>query len=178
MLRGRSVVDRGENMDMKPPGATASPGEGQVPWFFNKKPLSFYLEDSGDPLTELKPKTLRPGSIRMTAQILAILVMILLPAGGYGSPLSDELYNQPVPSLNAKIVMVTNFYRAFHVYESLVDVRIEEGITFAIELSNPNTHELKYMKDFLGNNFSNLKRHGFSKLSIWIGKARYVWDVK
>jgi hypothetical protein len=112
------------------------------------------------------------------AQILAILVMILLPSGGYGSPLSDELHNQPVPSLDAKIVMVTTFYRAFHVYECLVDVRIEEGITFAIELSNPNTHELKQMKDFLGNNFSNLKRHGFSKLSIWIGKTRYVWEVR
>ena len=172
------MVDREENMKMKSLGATANPDEGQVPWFFNKQSLSFYPEDSGDPLTELKPKTLRPGSMRMIAQILAILVMILLPAGGYGSPLSDELYNQPVPSLNAKIVMVTNFYRAFHVYESLVDVRIEEGITFAIELSNPNTHELKYMKDFLGNNFRNLKRHGFSKLSIWIGKTRYVWEVK
>ena len=112
------------------------------------------------------------------AQILAILVMILLPAGGYGSPLSAELHNHPVPSLDAKIVMVTAFYRAFHVYECLVDVRIEEGITFAIELSNPNTHELKRMKDFLGNNFSNLKRHGFSKLSIWIGKTRYVWEVR
>lgn len=172
------MVDREENMKMKSLGATANPGEGQVPWFFNKESLSFYPEDSGDPLTELKPKTLRPGSLRMIAQILAILVMILLPAGGYGSPLSDELYNQPVPFLNAKIVMVINFYRAFHVYESLVDVRIEEGITFAIELRNPNTHELKHMKEFLGNNFSNLKRHGFSKLSVWIGKTRYVWEVK
>jgi len=116
--------------------------------------------------------------MRRIAQILAILVMILLPAGGYGFSLSDELYKQPAASLNAKIVMVTNFYRAFHVYESLLDVRIEEGIAFAIELSNPNTHELKQMKDFLGNNFSNLKKHGFSKLSIWIGKTRYVWDVK
>ena len=74
--------------------------------------------------------------------------------------------------------MVTNFYRAFHVYQCLVDVRIEEGITFAIELKNPNTYELKQMKDFLGNNFSNLKRHGFSKLSILTGETRYVWDVK
>ena len=127
---------------------------------------------------ELKPKNLGPGSMRRAAQILAILGMILLPAGGYGSSLSDELYKQPVASLNAKIVMVTNFYRAFHVYESLLDVRIEEGIAFAIELSNPNTHELKQMKDFLGNNLINLKKHGFSKLSIWIGKTRYVWDVK
>ncbi len=116
--------------------------------------------------------------MRRIVQILAILGMILPPVGGYGSPLSHELYNQPVPSLNAEIVMVTNFYRAFHVYESLLDVRIEEGITFAIELSNPNTHELEKMKDFLGTNFSNLKKHGFSKLSIWIGKMRYVWEVK
>ena len=116
--------------------------------------------------------------MRRIAQILAILVMILLPAGGYGFSLSDELYKQPAASLNAKILMVTNFYRAFHVYESLLDVRIEEGIAFAIELSNPNAHELKQMKDFLGNNLINLKKHGFSKLSIWIGKTRYVWDVK
>lgn len=165
-------------MKMKSLGATANPVEGQVPWLFHKESLSFYPEDSGDHLTQLKPKTLRPGSMGRVAQILAILVMILLPAGGYGSPLSDELHNQAVPSLDAKIVMVTTFYRAFHVYECLVDVRIEEGITFAIELSNPNTHELKQMKDFLGNNFSNLKRHGFSKLSIWIGKTRYVWEVR
>jgi hypothetical protein len=116
--------------------------------------------------------------MRRVAQILAILIMVLLPAWAYGSSLGDELYNQPVPSLNAKIVMVTDFYWAFHVYECLVDVRIEDGITFAIELSNPNTYELKQMKDFLGNNFSNLKRHGFNKLSIWIGKTRYVWEVK
>ena len=163
---------------MKSLGATANPVEGQVPWLFHKESLSLYPEDSGDHLTLLKPNTLRTGSMGRVAQILAILVMILLPAGGYGSPLSDELHNQPVPSLDAKIVMVTTFYRAFHVYECLVDVRIEEGITFAIELSNPNTHELKQMKDFLGNNFSNLKRHGFSKLSIWIGKTRYVWEVR
>jgi hypothetical protein len=163
---------------MKSLRATANPVEGQVPWSFHKEPLSFYPGDRGDHLTELKPKTLRPGSMRRVAQILAILVMVLLPAGGYGSPLSEELQNQPVPSLNAKIVMVTNFYRAFHVYECLVDVRIEEGITFTIELKNPNTPELKQMKDFLGNNFSNLKRHGFTKLSILTGKTRYVWEVK
>jgi len=116
--------------------------------------------------------------MRGVAQILAILVMVLLPAGGYGSPLSDELHNQPPPSLNAKIVTIINFYRAFHVYECLVDVRIEEGSTFAIELKDPNTPELKQMKEFLGNNFSNLKRHGFSKLSILTGKTRYVWEVK
>jgi hypothetical protein len=165
-------------MKMKSLATTANPGEGHFPWLFNKKSLSFYPKDSGGHLTDLEPKTSRTGSMRRVAQILAILVMILLPAGGYGSPLSDELYNQPVPALNEKIVMVTNFYRAFHVYECLVDVRIEEGITFAIELSNPNTHQLKQMKDFLGDNLSNLKRHGFSKLSIWIDKTRYVWDVK
>ena len=163
---------------MKSLGATANPVEGQAPWSFHKESHSFYPGDSGDNLTEVKTKTLRPGSKRGVAQILAILVMVLLPAGGYGSPLSDELYKQPLPSLNAKIVMVTDFYRAFHVYHCLVDVRIEEGITFAIELKNPNTHELKQMKEFLGNNFSNLKRHGFSKLSIWIGKTRLVWEVK
>jgi hypothetical protein len=177
-LEETSRVDREENTKMKSLGATGNPGEGQVPWVFNKESLGFCSKDSADPLTELKPKPLKPGSMRMIAQILAILVMILLPAGGYGSPLSDELYNQPLPSLNAKIVLVIDFYRAFHVYESLLDVRIEEGITFAIELSNPNTHELEQMKDFLGKNFSNLKKHGFSKLSIWIGKTRYVWDVK
>ncbi len=159
-------------------GAKANPGEGQVPGFFDKESLSFYPDDRGDPLTEGKPKTLRPGLIGRVAPILAILVMILLPAAGYGSPLSDELYNQPIPSLNKKIVMVTDFYRTFHVHECLVDVRIEEGIIFAIELIDPNTYELKKMKDFLGNNFSNLKRHGFSKLSIWIGKTRYIWEVK
>jgi hypothetical protein len=172
------MVDREENMKMKSLVATANPGESQVPCLFNKESLGFYPEDSADHFKELKPKTLRPGSMRRVAQILAILVMILLPAGGYGSPLSGELHNQPVRSLNEKIVMVTNFYRTFHVYECLVDVRIEDGITFAIELSDPNTHELNQIKDFLGTNFSNLKRHGFSKLSIWIGKTRYVWDVK
>ncbi len=165
-------------MKMKSLGATANPVEGQVPWSFHKESLSFYPGDSGDHLTELKTKTFNPGSMRGVAQTLAILVMVLLPAGGYGSPLSHDLHNQPPPSLNKKIVMVTNFYRAFHVYECLVDVRIEEGSTFAIELKNPNIHELKQMKDFLGNNFSNLKRHGFSKLSIWIGKTRLVWEVK
>ena len=167
-----------ENMKMKSLEAMVSPGQRPVPCKPNGGFLSFYAKGRGDRLIELKPKILRPRSMRMVAQTLTILVMILLPAGGWGSPLSDELYNQPVPFLNAKIVMVTNFYRAFHVYESLVDVRIEEGITFAIELRNPNIHELKHMKEFLGNNFSNLKRHGFSKLSIWIGKTRLVWEVK
>jgi hypothetical protein len=60
----------------------------------------------------------------------------------------------------------------------LVDVRIEDGVVFAIELSDPNVHALKRMKDFLGNNFSNLKKHGFSKLSIYIGKTRYIWEIK
>ncbi len=165
-------------MKMKSLGAKANPVEGQVPWSFHEESPSFYPGDSGDHLTELKTKTFRPGFRRGAPQILAILVMVLLPAGGYGSPLSDELHNQPLASLNAKIAMVTNFYRAFHVYECLVDVRIEEGSTFAIELKNPNTHELKQMKDFLGNNFRNLKRHGFSKFSILIGKTRYVWEVK
>jgi hypothetical protein len=172
------MVHREINMKMKSPGAAGNPGEGRVPWFSNKVPLGFYPENRGDYLRELKPKTLKPGSMIMMAQILAILVMILLPAGGYGSPLSDELYSQPAPSLDAKIEMVTDFYRMFHLYECLVDVRIEEGITFAIELNNPNPHELEQMRDFLGNHFSNLKRHGFSKLSILIGRTRYVWEVK
>jgi hypothetical protein len=163
---------------MKTRLATANPGEGQVQWLSSKESLRFYPEDSADHLTEGKPDTLRAGSMRRVAQILAILVMILLPAAGYGSPLSDELYNQPLPSLNKKIVMVTDFYRTFHVYECLVDVRIEEGVIFAIELNDPNIHTLKRMKNFLGNNFSNLKKHGFSKLSIYIGKTRYIWEVK
>jgi len=104
--------------------------------------------------------------------------MILLPTGGFGSPLGNELYNQPVPPLYEKIVMVADFYRAFHIYECLVDVKIEDGFTFDIELINPNAHELRQMKDFLGNDFSKLKRHGFSRLSIRIGKTRYVWEVK
>jgi len=114
----------------------------------------------------------------MIAQTLAILVMIFLPAGGFGSPLSEELYNQPVPSLNEKIVMVTDFYRAFHIYDCLVEVRIEDGATFAIELDNPNDLDVRRMQDFLGVNFSNLKRHGFRKLSIRIGETQYVWDLK
>jgi hypothetical protein len=125
-----------------------------------------------------KSKTLRPRPMRTVPQILTILVMILLPTGGFGSPLGNELYNQPIPSLNEKIVMVTDFYRAFHIYGCLVDVRIEEGLTFGIELINPNAYELKQMKDFLGNDFSNLKRYGFTKLSIRIGATRYVWEVK
>ena len=171
-------MEREENIKMKSLGATANPVEAQFPRSSHKESLDFYLGDSGDHLTELKPKTLRSGSMRGIAQILAILIMVLLPVGGYGSPLSDELQKQPLPSLNAKIVMVTNFFRAFRVYQCLVDVRIEEGVIFTIELKNPNIHELKQMKDFLGDNFSNLKRHGFSKLSILTGETRYVWEVK
>ena len=44
---------------MKSLGAMANPVEGQVPWLFHREPLSFYPEDSGDHLTQLKPKTLR-----------------------------------------------------------------------------------------------------------------------
>ena len=172
------MVDREINMKMKYPGAEANPGDGRVPWSPPKESLGFYAEDRGDYLTVSKPKTLKPGSMIMAAQIMVVLVMILLPAGGYGSPLSNELYRQPAPSLDARIEMVTDFYRMFHLYECLVDVRIEEGITFAIELNKPNAHELEKMRDFLGNHFSNLKRHGFSKLSISIGKTRYVWEVK
>ncbi len=139
---------------------------------------SFYWKDRGDLISGFKPKTLRPRSMKMIAQTLTILVMILLPAIGFGGSLSDELYNQPAPSLNEKIIMVTDFYRAFHIYECLVEVRIEEGLTFDIKLRNPNDHELKRMQDFLGNHFSKLKRHGFSRLSIRIGDTRYVWEVK
>jgi hypothetical protein len=171
-------VDGEKNMKRKSLGALASPGNGQVPCILNKESLGFYQKDSGDLLIELKPKTLRPGSMRRVAQILTILVMILLPRGGFGSPLGNELYNQPVPPLYEKIVMVADFYRAFHIYECLVDVKIEDGFTFDIELINPNAHELRQMKDFLGNDFSKLKRHGFSRLSIRIGKTRYVWEVK
>ena len=127
---------------------------------------------------KLKTKALRPRAMRRIAQTLTVLVMILLPAGGFGSPLSDELYNQPVPALYEKIALVTDFYRAFHIYECLVAVRIEEGVTFDIELSDPNDHELKRMQDFLGKGFSRLKRHGFSRLSIRIGETRYIWEVK
>jgi hypothetical protein len=172
------MVDREINMKMKYPGAEANPGDGRVPWSPPKESLGFYAEDRGDYLTVLRAKTLKPGSMIMAAQIMVILVMILLPAGGYGSPLSNELYSQPAPSLDARIEMVTDFYRMFHLYGCLVDVRIEEGITFAIELKNPNSHELEQIRDFLGSHFSNLKRHGFSKLSILIGKTRYVWEVK
>jgi hypothetical protein len=167
-----------ENMKMKSLEAMVSLGHGPVPCRLNNGSLKFYPKDGGDLLIELKPKPLRPGSWRIVAQTLTILVMILLPAIGFGSPLSDELYNQPVPSLNEKIVMVTDFYRAFHIYECLVAVRIEEGVTFDIELSDPNDHELKRMQDFLGNGFSKLKRHGFTRLSIRIGETRYIWEVK
>jgi len=165
-------------MKKKSLAALVNPGNGQVQCYRIEGALSFYQKDSGDLLTELKPKTLRLGSMRRVAQILTIVGMILLPTGGFGSPLSNELYNQPVPPLYEKIVMVTDFYRAFHIYDCLVAVRIVEGITFDIELIDPNAHELKQMKDFLGNNFSKLKRHGFSKLSIRIGETQYVWDVK
>jgi len=171
-------VEGEENMKMKSLEAMVSPGQRPVPCKPNGGFLSFYAKGRGDRLIELKPKILRPRSMRMVAQTLTILVMILLPAGGWGSPLSDELYNEPVSSLNEKIVMVTDFFRAFHIYECLVDVRIEEGGTFDIKLRNPNPHELQRMKDFLGKHFSNLKRHGFSKLSIRIGETRYVWEVK
>jgi hypothetical protein len=171
-------VDGEENMKRKPLGDMVNPGNDQAPWILNKKSLGFYRKDSGALLIELKPKTLRLGSMRRVAQILTLLVMILLPAGGFGSPLSDELYNQPVPPLYEKITMVADFYRAFRIYECLVDVRIEDGFTFDIELIDPNAHQLRQMKDFLGNDFSKLKRHGFSKLSIRIGETRYVWEVK
>ena len=165
-------------MERRSLGTMVNPGHGKVPCIFNKQSLGFYQKDSGDLPIELKPKTLRPGSMRRVAQILTTLVMILLPTGGFGSPLGNELYNQPVPPLYEKIVMVADFYRAFHIYECLVDVKIEDGFTFDIELINPNAHELRQMKDFLGNDFSKLKRHGFSRLSIRIGKTRYVWEVK
>jgi hypothetical protein len=171
-------VDGEENMKRKSLGTMVNPGHGQVPCILNKESLGFYQKDSGDLLIEWRPKTLRPRSMRRVAQILTILVMIILPTGGFGSPLGDELFNQPVPPLYEKIVMVADFYRAFHIYECLVDVRIEDGFTFDIELINPNAHELKQMKDFLGNDFGNLKRYGFSKLSIRIGATRYVWEVK
>jgi hypothetical protein len=159
-------------------GGLVNAGNGQVPWFLNKEFLSFYRKSSGDLLMELKPKTLRRRSMRRVAQVLTILVMILLPTGGFGSPLSNELYNQSVPALYEKIVMVADFYRAFHVYQCLVDVKIEDGFTFDIELINPNAYELRQMKNFLGNDFGKLKRHGFSRLSIRIGENRYVWEVK
>ena len=165
-------------MKMKSLEAIVSPGHEPVPCNRNGGTLSFYPKDSRDRLLRIKPKALRPRPMRMVAQTLILLVMVLLPVGGLGSPLSDELYNQPVPSLNERIVMVIDFFRAFHIYECFVDVRIEEGFTFDIKLNNPNAHELKQMKEFLGKDFSNLKRHGFSKLSIQIGKTRYVWEVK
>ena len=127
---------------------------------------------------KLKPGTSGPRSRRIAAQTLIILVMILLPSMGFGSSLSDELYNQPVPYLNDKMAMVTDFIRAFHVYECLVAVRIEEGVTFDIELNDPNDHVLKRMQDFLGKGLSRLKSHGFSRLSIRIGETRYIWEVK
>jgi hypothetical protein len=171
-------VDGEKSMKRKSLGALVNPGNEQVSCILNKESLTSDQKGNRDLLIELKPKTLRPGSMRRVAQILIILVTILLPAGGFGSPLSNELYNQPVPALYEKIVMVADFYRAFRIYECLVDVRIEDGFTFDIELINPNAHELRRMKDFLGNNFSKLKKHGFSKLSIRIEKTRYVWEVK
>jgi len=171
-------VDGEENMKKKSLGARVNPGNGQVPCILNKESLSSYQKDSGNLLIELKPKTLRLRSMRRVVQVLTILVMILLPTGGFGSPLSNELYNQPVPALYEKIVMVADFYRAFRIYQCLVDVKIEDGFTFDIELINPNAYELRQMKDFLGNDFGKLKRYGFSKLSIRIGENRYVWEVK
>ena len=171
-------MDGEENMKKKSLGAMVNPGNGQVQCYQIEGALSSYQKDSGNLLIELKPKTLRLRSMRRVAQVLTILVTILLPTGGFGSPLSNELYNQPVPALYEKIVMVADFYRAFRIYQCLVDVKIEDGFTFDIELINPNAHELRQMKDFLGNNFSKLKRFGFSKLSIRIGKTRYVWEVK
>ena len=171
-------MDGEENMKRKSLGGLVNAGNGQVPCILNKEFLSSYQKDSGDFLMELKPKTLRRRSMRRVAQVLTILVMILLPTGGFGSPLSNELYNQPVPALYEKIVIVADFYRAFRIYQCLVDVRIEDGFTFDIELINPSAYELRQMKDFLGNDFGKLKRHGFSKLSIRIGKTRYVWEVK
>jgi hypothetical protein len=171
-------VDGEENVKRKSLGTMVNPGNGQVPCILNKESLGFYQKDSGDLLIELKPRTLRLRSMRRVAQILTILVMILLPTGGFGSPLSNELYNQAAPALNEKIVMVTDFYRAFHIYDCLVAVRIEEGVTFDIELSDPNDHALRRMQDFLGKGFSKLKRHGFSRLSIRIGETQYIWEVR
>ena len=165
-------------MKRKPLEGMVNPGNGQIPRNLNEGSLPFYQKDSGDLLVELKCKTLRLRSMRRVAQILTIFVMILLPTGGFGSPLSEELYNQPVPGLYEKISLLTDFYRAFHIYECLVAVRIEEGVTFDIELSDPNDHELKRMQEFLGSGFSKLKRHGFSKLSIRIGETQYIWEVK
>ena len=171
-------MDGEEIMKRKSPGAMVNSGNGQVPCTLNSESLGFYQKDSGDLLMEWKPKTLSLRSMKRVAQILTFLVMILLPTGGFGSPLGDELYNQPVPPLNEKIVMVTDFYRAFHIYDCLVAVRIEEGVTLDIELSDPNDHDLRRMQDFLGKGFSKLKRHGFSRLSIRIGETRYVWEVR
>jgi hypothetical protein len=165
------------NMERKSLGTMMNSGNGQAPCRRNAASLSSSQRGSGDRTHELNSKTLGPSSIRVVLWILTILV-VLLPTGGFGSPLGDELYKQPVPLLHQKIKMVADFYRAFHIYECLVDVRIEEGMTFEIELNNPNAYELKQMKDFLGDDFSNLKRYGFSKLSIRIGATRYVWEVK
>lgn len=172
------MVEGIENIRLKSSEAIVSRGYGTSPCHLDGGARSFCPKDSGNFLVGLKPKTLKTRSMRMVAQTLTFLVMILLPAIGFGSPLSDELYNQPGPSLNEKIVMVTDFYRAFHIYECLVAVRIEDGVIFDIELSDPNDQELKRMQDFLGNGFSKLKRHGFSKLSIRIGETRYLWEVK
>ena len=171
-------MDGEKIMKRKSLGALVNPGNDQVSCILNKEFMTSFQKGSRDLLIELKPKTLRMRSMRRVAQILTILVMILLPTGGFGSPLGHELYNQPIPPLYEKIVMVADFYRAFHIYKCLVDVRIEDGFTFDIQLINPNVSELKQMKEFLGNKLSKLKRHGFSKLSIRIGETRYVWEVK
>jgi len=157
---------------------TVSGGGGIDPGKLDGGPLRFCPKGGGNFPVGPIPQTLRARSIRVVAQILIILFMILLPAGGFGASLRDELYNQPVPSLSDKMAMVTDFIRAFHVYECLVAVRIEEGVTFDIELDDPNDHVLKRMQDFLGKGLSRLKRHGFSRLSIRIGETRYIWEVK
>ena len=111
-------------------------------------------------------------------KILIILVTILLPASVFGSPLTKYLINQPIPGQYEKIVIVTDFYRTFHIYPSLIDVRIEDGSTFIVELWEPDKLELTQMKNFLGHDFSNLKKYGFTKLSIQIGETKYIWEVK
>ncbi len=111
-------------------------------------------------------------------KILIVLVMIFLPASVFGSPLTKYLLDQPVPGQYEKMVIVTDFYRTFHIYPSLIDVRIEDGNTFSVELFEPDKLELTQMKNFLGQDFSNLKKYGFTKLSIQIGETKYIWEVK
>ena len=113
-----------------------------------------------------------------TPKVLIALVMIFLPSSGFGSPLSKYLFDQPAPGQYEKMVIVTDFYRTFHIYPSLIDVRIEDGGTFSVELCEPDKLELTQMKNFLGQDFSNLKKYGFTKLSIQIGETKYIWEVK